>query len=440
MPVNLNRFNKPTQQTARANNGYAFNAANEANKDVMAVDRGGNVLGHNQTLSGIAIQGDSNAYTMTCNTFETSYYDNLTVSIKPDKASTDAPTLNINGIGAVPLLTQSGSAVSLKAGVWQKFTYTTGTDKDGKATANFIQSSGGSDSKQGGSKIWEIKDSYAQWIDCDDSFLYANTACDKGFKIQKINKATGEVIACTTMDDLILNHFVLDNSKIYGVTQEADANGVSTCYFYVLNKSDLSVSKKIQFDLVSSVSGLIIYFGCQSSNYVYFGVYDYIYRFDKSTNAVTHYSLPCTGCRAIINDTYLYLAYTNKSYQTLVAKYDLDLNPIWSNSTLLSTNPLGIFISNGKLFVVDNAVYQVNETSIVEQGVTVSSYGAAYYNDRIYLLSTDIFCVDISSTINTIWSKYFYPGSVYSMCTDGKALYISNGAIGTNYIRALTIS
>lgn len=320
MGISLARFNTPQQQTAKAVNGYSITATDEANNTVAGIDRQGNVLGNNQTISSEAIQGDNSAYTVTTSQLlGNSYYDNLTISIKPDKASTGAPTLNINSIGAVPLLTQGGSVASLKVGIWQKFTYTTGTDSSGKATANFIQSNGGSDEVKGGAvaqltnqKYYDAcaDDKYVYGIYCDSS----GNGCIDVFDILNSFelKSTYTIISDTSSAMYLL----CDSNSLWAVF--SSSNDIT--YLYEISKLDFSILWSIALGTLA-VANIV-----QDDNNLYSDV-----SVIKKSSHVTLHTFSETAVRTIcIDNDNIYFTYYSSGSVKIFKKSDY-------SSTIFST-------------------------------------------------------------------------------------------------------
>lgn len=129
---------------------------------------------------GYATATGTNTYSVTLNPAPTSYKDGMGLVVKINTASTGATTINVNGLGAKPILKANGAPVSdLKAGAVYSIRY--------NGMAFILQGEGGDEREIVQKTISQIKKTYFITF-IDNTFLYAvDNDGTKAYKILKSN-------------------------------------------------------------------------------------------------------------------------------------------------------------------------------------------------------------------------------------------------------------
>lgn len=133
---------------------------------------------------GYGVATGTNAYAVTLNPAPIAYKDGMGLVVKINTASTGATTINVNGLGAKPILKANGAPVSdLKAGAVYSIRY--------NGTAFILQGEGGDEREIVQKTISQIKKTYFITF-IDNTFLYA--VDNDGTKAHKILKSNMTII------------------------------------------------------------------------------------------------------------------------------------------------------------------------------------------------------------------------------------------------------
>lgn len=225
---------------------------------------------------GYGVVTGTNAYAVTLNPAPTSYKDGMGLVIKINTASTGATTINVNALGAKPILKANGAPVSdLKAGAVYSIRY--------NGMAFILQGEGGDEREIVQKTISQIKKTYFITF-IDNTFLYA--VDNDGTKAYKILRSTMTLLATLTVPEQSSSTVIVSYSPS-GIIKHYDASSYQHSYLY-------------------SEAGILL----AQRNYTKWLAYDgkYFYQLN-TTNTKTTLSRTDTDSTTI--NTFLTLLYTN---------------------------------------------------------------------------------------------------------------------------------
>lgn len=225
---------------------------------------------------GYATATGTNAYAVTLNPAPTSYKDGMGLVIKINTASTGATTINVNALGAKPILKANGAPVSdLKAGAVYSIRY--------NGMAFILQGEGGDEREIVQKTISQIKKTYFITF-IDNTFLYA--VDNDGTKAYKILRSTMTLLATLTVPEQSSSTVIVSYSPS-GIIKHYDASSYQHSYLY-------------------SEAGILL----AQRNYTKWLAYDgkYFYQLNTTNTKTT---LSRTDIDSTTINTFLTLLYTN---------------------------------------------------------------------------------------------------------------------------------
>lgn len=245
---------------------------------------------------GYATATGTNAYAVTLNPAPTSYKEGMGLVVKITNASTGAATINVNGLGAKPILKTNGLAVSdLKAGAVYTLRYS--------GTAFILQGEGGDKKEIATSIMNQVLQDYAiTYIDdiyiyaVDTSVAYGGTMAYKILRdtntiVKTINKKnSAQVITSYTPDGIVESYlgytsYVYDENGTLLKQENLSANrmwfGYYNSYLYISEGSTSDVSY-LRFTL----SGTLINTFLKTNGLAYDGVHNLKICFKPNTNII----------------------------------------------------------------------------------------------------------------------------------------------------------
>lgn len=200
---------------------------------------------------GYATATGTNTYAVTLNPAPTSYKEGMGIVVKITNASTGAATINVNGLGAKPILKANGLAVSdLKAGAVYTLRYS--------GSAFMLQGEGGNEQEAliyNASFMAKSFGTYSEHIRySDDIYVYTSTdRNESGFYyiVNKYLKSKGTLISSTTFRNT--DNPAFSNNVLAMVTYAQDCIFVGdSSKIYVYNASKTLI-KSIPLSGTSSV-------------------------------------------------------------------------------------------------------------------------------------------------------------------------------------------
>lgn len=201
---------------------------------------------------GYATATGTNAYAVTLNPAPTSYKEGMGVVIKITNASTGAATINVNGLGAKPILKANGLAVSdLKAGAVYTLRYS--------GTAFILQGEGGNE-KEIVSNTVNLITAQRFITYMDDDYIYAVD----GAYAYKILKSTGTIVKTIAKKSRDITFYAP------GYVTEAYIGHSSSEISYVYDENGTllkSWNVGYYYQLVGCCGGYYYIFVDQSTNY-----------------------------------------------------------------------------------------------------------------------------------------------------------------------------
>lgn len=211
---------------------------------------------------GYATATGTNAYAVTLNPAPTSYKDGMGLVIKINTASTGATTINVNGLGAKPILKANGTAMTdFKAGVVYSLRY--------NGTNFYLQGEGGNEKEVISNTVNLILGNYMTTY-VDEQYLY--TVDKLNNKAYKILKANGTIVR--TINKLYSNIIFYAD----GFIAESDSNlGAPNNDMRIYTESG---------SLITSYRRSTRFLGV-ANNYLYFYDNDYV----NGTKTLTRYSM-----------------------------------------------------------------------------------------------------------------------------------------------------
>ncbi|OPJ58427.1 NHL repeat-containing protein [Clostridium oryzae] len=361
--------------------------------------------------------GTSTAYTATLSPAPTAYVDGMNITIKPHVDCGATPTLNVNGLGALTIVKQDGTAIAagdLKAGKPYSLV---------RVGSNFFIRSGGGKYDvgksiylenlqllyKGGDEIWSNSDvPYAEDIAVDSSGnVYVTYVNSSSKAVRKLNPSGSEIWSNS------------DVSKAYGIA--VDSSG----YVYVAYEN--SIGSKSVRKLDSSGNevwskldvGNAVDIAVDSSGNVYVAYMNSIgktvRKLDSNGSEIwSNSDVPYAEDIAVDSSGNVYVTYVNSSSKA-VRKLNPSGNEVWSKSDMSDAQSIVVDNNNnvyaagygsGRYFIEKlnssgYVIFTMPFTSLVRIAVDNSGYiYVAYYQDS----GNAVEKYD-SNALNRIWSN-----------------------------------